>query len=81
MIMIKRTEFCTKETALLVKGLFLDQLGFNSTNTKKKINFKCILTTASYMVRPIKLFILLTLNSIFPFIIIFIILFQLNFSQ
>ena len=36
--MIKRTEFCTKETALLVKGLFLDQVGLNSTNTKKKIN-------------------------------------------
>ena len=36
--MIKPTEFCTKETALFVKGLFLDQVGFNSTNTKKKIN-------------------------------------------
>ena len=33
------------------------------------------------MVWPIKLFILLTLNSFFPFIIIFIIFFQLNFSQ
>ena len=33
------------------------------------------------MVWPIKLFILLTLNSFFLFIIIFIIFFQLNFSQ